>query len=382
MLKEPRKNVPVQSNPRHDTFEGANVLVVAKGAKFPAAKEPHGEEALLGEALAKLTMTPAEIYEHANQFGAKFITAAQIERTLQFLIKRAVTTHEMAQVMLTLDPTSAFKTSIGKVDLKHFKAKFPKLYKIGVDEKRNGGLDCVASVALAALAAQKEQMKAGATADTNDEPFAIGDVVEVGVGDTDDDVQWLPAEIEAAAEASGAGFFRVRMLQGYDDEDCRFDTDPAFIRRVPHTLDGTAVLPSRIVAGLETMVWYAQGQACHSAVVLEVRPRGASCVVLYPDFHDLTEEVPFVYLRNLNATESAAEPATEAPHSAVGTLDDGMGSAGSPSKALAEDSVLSGEDEDERVEDLCVAFPLPLLLTKQRMMRSCTNCKLHRNGFH
>jgi len=346
MLKEPRKKnatTPPQSrNASVEDTTSRRAGTPTRSTRTHSAGRPPHEDLPLGEELAKLKITPTEVYEHANQFGAKFVTTSQIERTLQFLIKRSVTSQELAQVMVILDPKSAFKTSMGKVDLKHFKAKFPKLYKIGVDTNKNkDGLGDVASVALAALAAQKSEMATASSADViNDDnkPFAIGDVVEVGVGDTDDEVLWLPAEIEAAADTSGEGFFSVRMMQGYDEADCRFDTDPMFIRRIPRSLGGVAVPPSSMQVGLQAMVWYAQGQECYSAAVQEVKPHGcASCVVNYSDFHGLTEEVPFAYLRDLNATAPVPVPAAHL----------------SATSALAVKSPKEvDEDEEERVEDL------------------------------
>jgi len=345
MLKEPRKKqvTPTQSRNAsvEDTTSRRTGTPTRTSRTHSAGRPPH-EDLPLGEELAKLKITPTEIYEHANQFGAKFVTTSQIERTLQFLIKRTVTSQELAQVMLILDPKSAFKTSMGKVDLKHFKAKFPKLYKIGADtHKKKDGLGDVASVALAALAALKSEVADLNDADVSEnKPFVIGDVVEVGVGDTDDDVLWLPAEVEARAETSGEGFFSVRMLQGYDEEDCRFDTDPMFIRHVPvKTLGGVAVPPSSIQVGLQAMVWYAQGQECYSAVVQEVRPHGcASCVVDYADFHGLSEEVPFAYLRDLNP------PASLVPGSAAHLSVASVLAVKTPKEVE--------EDDEERVEDL------------------------------
>ena len=136
--------------------------------------------------------------------------------------------------------------------------------------------------------------------DDRKDGFKKLDLVEVNVGGAESDGedldaadQWLPAVLES--DRTDDGFFEVRMLVGYEDDEALFETEEQFIRRIPSRDDlGTPLAVSGVTVGAAVRVWYAQGEEMEDATVARVTKIGTA-EVTYSDL-ELEEEVPLAYL--------------------------------------------------------------------------------------
>jgi len=125
-------------------------------------------------------------------------------------------------------------------------------------------------------------------------PYERGDHVEINVGD-DGEEEWLPAFVEGGLTQDGG--VAVCMLQGYDDDDARFDVDLEYVRALSHHHDEALKLSDvqMMQKGNKVSAWNCRENDFLNAIVLKVS--GNATVTLR--FDEFAEDVmvPWAYLR-------------------------------------------------------------------------------------
>ena len=125
--------------------------------------------------------------------------------------------------------------------------------------------------------------------------YRKGDHVEINVGDEDGE-EWLPALVERGVIQDGG--IAVCMLQGYDDDDARFDVDLEYVRALTHHHEEALKLidVQMMQKGVKVSAWNCRGSEFLDATVLKVSGN-ATVTLRYDDFAE-DVMVPWAYLRS------------------------------------------------------------------------------------